>query len=799
MKYQADKIKVLEGLEAVRKRPAMYIGSTGELGLHHLVFEVVDNSVDEAMAGFCDQIEVIIHLDNSVTVIDNGRGIPIDIHPTKKIPAAEVVMTVLHAGGKFDQDTYKVSGGLHGVGVSVVNALSESLQLEIKRDGGVYQQSYARGKPLTELTKTGKTNKRGTKITFKPDGSIFECLEFSYDILSTRLRELSFLNSGLKISITDERTDKEAVFYYQGGIRSFVEHLNRKKTPLHSVPIYLEKNKDGVIIEAAMQYNDSYVEQIFSFANNINTHEGGTHLSGFKSALTRTINSYIASHDLSKNLKVNLTGDDVREGLTAVLSVKLPNPQFEGQTKGKLGNSEIRGIAETLIGEGLAEFLEENPSVSKVIIDKAVNAAQAREAARKAREITRRKGALESTSLPGKLADCSEKDPALCEVFIVEGESAGGSAKQGRNRQYQAILPLKGKILNVEKARVDKMLNNDEIATIVSALGVGVGKIDFDVSKARYHKIIIMTDADVDGSHIRTLLLTFFFRQMEEVIKRGYLYIAQPPLYKVSRGKKERYLKEEKDLQEYLINEGISKVELSFKDGNHKLKGAKLKETIEFLIQYNNYYKKMEYHKAEPEILGLMLKDWGPAHKQIFSEREKLEAYVNSLIQQLDFPVNIEIEEDEEHSLWFANLEFNKDSITNRMTINSELINSPEFKQLVILHERINELDYPPYKIIKEGDDGGEKILYSKEELLNYIMERGKRGINIQRYKGLGEMSPHQLWETTMNPDTRTLLQVRIEDLVEANEMFTILMGDQVEPRREFIESFALEAKNIDV
>ncbi len=797
MEYKADKIKILEGLEAVRKRPAMYIGSTGESGLHHLVFEVVDNSIDEAMAGFCDRIEVVIHLDNSITVKDNGRGIPVDEHPTKKRPAAEVVMTILHAGGKFDQDSYKVSGGLHGVGVSVVNALSENLELEIKRDGGVYQQSYVRGKPTGDLKKTGKTQNQGTKILFKPDEEIFECLEFNFDILSNRLRELSFLNRGVNISILDERTDKQAVFYYEGGIRSFVEHLNRNKTPLNKKPIYLEKNKENVIIEAALQYNDGYSEQIFSFANNINTHEGGTHLSGFKAALTRTINSYITARDLAKNIKINLQGDDIREGLTAVLSVKLPNPQFEGQTKTKLGNSEIKGIVETLINEELSIFLEENPSVAKIIIEKAAKAAQAREAARKARDITRRKGALENSSLPGKLADCSEKDPAQCEIFIVEGESAGGSAKQGRNRQFQAILPLKGKILNVEKARVDKMLSNDEIITIVSALGVGVGKVDFDIGKARYHKTIIMTDADVDGSHIRTLLLTFFFRQMEELIKRGYLYIAQPPLYKVSKGKKETYLKQEKELQEFLINEGTKQLVLTFKENDQELTGTKLKEAIKSLIEYDNYYRKLEQHQIEPDILELIIKGWEPIYKMVFEDREKLQEYINSLTKQLPYLIQIKLEEDEEHSLWFAYLKFKKESIDKAMKIDYELISSPEFRSLVRLHDKINKLDNPPY-ILKNGEKK-EKILNSKEELFEYVLESGKKGNNIQRYKGLGEMNPNQLWETTMNPDTRTLLRVRIEDAVEANEVFTILMGDKVEPRREFIDTYALEAKNIDI
>ncbi len=797
MEYGADKIKVLEGLEAVRKRPAMYIGSTGEAGLHHLVFEVVDNSIDEAMAGYCDNIDVIIHIDNSITVKDNGRGIPVDYHAAQKKSAAEVVMTVLHAGGKFDGESYKVSGGLHGVGVSVVNALSESLDLEIKRDGGVYLQSYRRGAPLTELKKTGKTQKNGTTIVFKPDYEIFESLEFNYDILANRLRELSFLNSGIRISILDKRTDKQAEFYYEGGIRSFVEHLNRKKNSLHPNPIYLQKNKDSVIVEASLQYNDSFSEQIFSFANNINTHDGGTHLSGFKSALTRTINNYISSHDLAKNIKNNLIGDDIREGLTAVLSVKLPNPQFEGQTKAKLGNSEIKGMVETLINEGLSEFLEENPKVAKIIIEKSVNAAKAREAARKARDITRRKGALESNSLPGKLADCSEKDPALCELFVVEGESAGGSAKQGRDRRYQAILPLRGKILNVEKARIDKMLSNNEIVTVVSALGVGIGKDDFNANKSRYHKVIIMTDADVDGAHIRTLLLTFFFRQMEELVRKGFLYIAQPPLFKVSRGKSEKYLKQEKDLQEYLIEAGTKNLVLTFKNGENRLSGDKLKEAIKKLIEYDFYYKKMQRHNFEPKILDLLLKKWKSGDQTIFSDQDLLKKYVYEMTYVMGFFFTTQIEEDEEHSLWFAVLEYKQDGFTKKILFNNDLVNSPEFKQLIRLHELIDELDYPPY-MIKGGKKEDSKV-NSKEELLEYVFENGKKGINLQRYKGLGEMNPDQLWDTTMNPETRTLLQVRIEDAVEAGEVFTTLMGDRVDLRREFIESFATEAKNIDV
>lgn len=853
-KYDSTSIKVLEGLEAVRKRPAMYIGDTSKNGLHHLVYEVVDNSIDEAMAGHCNKIEVTIHIDNSITVTDNGRGIPVDQHKDKKMSAAQVVMTTLHAGGKFDKKSYKISGGLHGVGVSVVNALSSELKMEIKREGNIYYQSYGKGVPTGPLKKVGKAKKRGTKIWFKPDDTIFEYVEFSFDLLSQRLRELAFLNKGIKIIIFDERDDKSHEFYYSGGIVSFILHLNEKKNPLHKKPIYIEKVKDNIQLELAIQYNDSFKENVFSFANNINTIEGGTHLSGFKSALTRTLNNYAQNKGLLKNLNINLSGDDIREGLTAVLSVKIPEPQFEGQTKTKLGNSEVKGIVEQAVNEKLYEFLDENPKIAKAIAAKSINAAQAREAARKAKELVRRKGVLEGSSLPGKLADCSEKDPSLSEVYLVEGDSAGGSAKQGRDRKYQAILPLKGKILNVEKARYDKMLSNDEIRTLITALGTGIGKDDFNVEKARYHKIIIMTDADVDGSHIRTLLLTFFFRQMYEIIEKGYLYIAQPPLYKLKKGKHEEYLKNEKNLTEKLVKFGVENVKLKISGNGQSNVGKELEKIVIKLIEFKNYEEKLEKHKLPKELIEGMLKekldktafedlvrlvtelhnilknilkkegtkinnatlpiffntskglskeDLMALNKQGFKIKNISENFYTAAQQPKKLYVNdtlsidkltIQIDEDNnKYEIVIEGIKKNKDFKTK---ISHELITSVIYKNIRKLYKLIEKLDKPPFELIENGT---KIMIKSTEELLATIINGGKKGLVIQRYKGLGEMNPGQLWETTMDPKKRALLQVKTEDAVAADEIFTILMGDQVEPRREFIKKHSDQVRNLDI
>ena len=785
--YEAGDIKVLKGLEAVKKRPAMYIGNTSFEGLHHLVYEVVDNSVDEALAGFCDKIDVTIHMEGSITVIDNGRGIPTGPHPgdAKGRTAAEIALTELHAGGKFDSKAYTISGGLHGVGVSVVNALSEWLDMEIKQNGEVWEQHYERGIPKEPLTKVGKTKSRGTKITFKPDAEIFETTEFNYDTLSNRFREMAFLNKGLLIGIADERINKEQSFIYKGGIVSFVEHLNKNKNPLHPQPIYVTKEKDGITIEVAIQYNDGYAETLYSFANNINTKEGGTHLIGFKSALTRTANSYATSYGLIKNVKETLTGDDIREGLTAVISVKLPNPQFEGQTKTKLGNSEIKGIVESLVNDTLGSYFEQNPSVARKIIDKALQASRAREAARKARELVR-KGALEHSGLPGKLADCAEKDPSLSEIFIVEGDSAGGSAKQGRDRHYQAILPLKGKILNVEKARFDKMLNSDEIRILITALGTGIEK-DFDITKSRYHRIIIMTDADVDGAHIRTLLLTFFFRQMAQIIENGYLYIAQPPLFKVKKGKSERYIQNEGKLEDMLFELAADEMEIPI--NGKSLTGKTL---IPYLRKLSKFEKLLGWFERRKHDTTLMKTLLGlDINKDILKDEKTIQSIVNKF--KSEFPdVSGEIEFDEEHQAYRVELKRGRLSLR----IDDEFLASPDCKELCSLYATLKELGKPPYKIktkeeIQEFD--------SSKELYNHILSIAKKGINIQRYKGLGEMNPGQLWETTMNPEKRTLLQVSVEDSVKADEIFTILMGDQVEPRKEFIEQHALEVRNLDI
>ncbi len=790
--YGAEHIKVLEGLEAVRKRPAMYIGSTAEAGLHHLVYEVVDNSIDEALAGYCTEVHVHLHIDDSVTVVDNGRGIPTEMHRDGK-PAAEIVLTKLHAGGKFDNDAYKVSGGLHGVGVSVVNALAENLELEIWREGRVYVQSYKRGKPQGDLEVTGHTDRRGTKIRFKPDAKIFDTTSYSFDTLSRRLRELAFLNKGLLITIEDERDEKKHKFHYTGGIVSFVEHLNKKKTGLHEQVIYFSGVREGVDLEIAMQYNDSYQEQIFSFANNINTHEGGTHLSGFKAAMTRTLNSYAVSNNLFKDLKENLSGDDVREGLICVISVKLPQPQFEGQTKTKLGNSEVKGIVETLINEGFGAFLEQNPSVGKKIIGKAVEAARAREAARKARELVRRKGALDSTSLPGKLADCQERSPELSEIFIVEGESAGGSAKQGRDRRTQAILPIKGKILNVEKARYDKMLSHQEIIAMITALGTGIGQEDFDITKLRYHKIIIMTDADVDGSHIRTLLLTFFFRQMPQLMEHGYVYIAQPPLFKVKKGRAAaQYIKDERDMSAFLLKKAVDNVTLSVgksKAAERVLEGRDLRSFLDRLMEITRVFTRVDRHFRDHRIVDMLLESEVHGREYLGSKTKMKE--LAKKISKLGYTANLAA--DEEHSV--DKIVFRHGSSVERQIGYAE-ISSAEYQHLVQLHQASGEWGQPPFTV---KTDKSTTELEDRQDLLDHILAVGKRDLQIQRYKGLGEMNPDQLWETTMDPEKRRLLQVQVSDAVGSDEIFSILMGDAVEPRRQFIQDNALDVKNLDV
>jgi DNA gyrase subunit B len=791
-RYDATSIKVLGDLEAVRKRPAMYIGSTTEQGLHHLVWEVVDNSVDEAMAGFADEINVIVHDDNSVTVIDNGRGIPVDMHATEKKPAAEVVMTVLHAGGKFDSDTYKVSGGLHGVGVSVVNALSDWLDLEIWRDGQVWEQSYERGVPTSKLKETGKTRKTGTKVTFHPDASIFEKIVFSYDILAQRLRELAFLNKGLKITLQDERSDKSTEFRFTGGIVEFVKHLNRGKQTLHDSPIYMEGKRDSLEVEIALQYNDSYAENIFSFANTINTVDGGTHLAGFRSALTRSINNFASAAGMLKEQKdeVSITGDDVREGLVAVVSVKLPQPQFEGQTKGKL-NSDIKGQVEQLVNERLGEYFDKHTTVARRIIGKCIDAARAREAARKARELTRRKSAMDSSGLPGKLADCQERDPARCEVFIVEGESAGGSAKQGRDRRYQAILPLKGKILNVEKARYDKMLGHEEIRAIITALGTGIGKDDFDAAKLRYHKVILMTDADVDGSHIRTLLLTFFFRHMKELVERGHVYIAQPPLYRVKRGKIDRYIRDEREFSRELMKRATEDHVVKAKEGV-SLEGGAL---TQFLLNVQEYAqvaaKLVRRLRSERAVVDLLAA--GELEKKADFEDKRALDRLAKAIEKAKLKLEGKIAYDEEHSL-------HELVLTNGpgpgIRINWALASMPEYKRLRALAHSIAESDKPPFTVARNGD----KVTKERAaDVLAYVLEDAKKEFTITRFKGLGEMNPEQLWETTMNAETRTLLQVKLEDVVEAEKMFTTLMGENVEERRKFIEENALDVVNLDI
>ncbi|MGB4781336.1 DNA topoisomerase (ATP-hydrolyzing) subunit B [Candidatus Methylomirabilis sp.] len=800
--YNAAKIQVLEGLEAVRKRPAMYIGSTGLDGLHHLVYEVVDNSVDEALVGCCDQVEVTVHSDNSVTVVDNGRGIPIDIHERTGRPALEVVMTTLHAGGKFDNSAYKVSGGLHGVGLSVVNALAERLEVEVWRGGKRYLQQYERGKPTGDLEEVGKARRTGTRVTFVPDHEIFEDRTFSLDTLSNRLRELAFLNKGLRIRLADERINDVREFYYTGGIRSFVELLNENKAVLHPKPIYIEAQRDATVVEVAIQYNDGYSETVFSFANNINTHDGGAHLIGFRSALTRTINSYATSHDLLKNLKATLTGDDIREGLTAVISVKLPNPQFEGQTKARLNNPDMKGLVETIINEKLAEYLEENPAIGRQIIEKATEAARAREAARKAKELARRKGPLEGDDLPGKLADCSEKNPALCEMYIVEGDSAGGSAKQGRDRRFQAILPLRGKILNTERARADKMLSSAQIRILISAIGAGIDP-EFDIGRLRYHRIIIMTDADVDGEHIRTLLLTFFFRHLRQVVEGGHLYIAQPPLYKVKKGKAERYLKDDRAMEEFLLEAAADSLRVESSNGGTAWTGQRLHGMMRKLITWQHCLRAMERRGRHSGAVVALVQSGGVPRGSLKDEdkaRQLLARLLAALRDQAARlgPAEGRVEWDEEQEACRILLSFGSNGQGQRSVaaIDQGLIGSPEYRELEAAAAALAGLGVPPFNVAAEGESSSAE---SWSDLLDKSMELAKKGLAVQRYKGLGEMNPEQLWRTTMNPETRTLLRVAVEDAVAAEQIFTTLMGDQVEPRRQFIERHATEVSSLDI
>jgi DNA gyrase subunit B len=795
--YDSSSIKVLEGLEAVRLRPAMYIGSTGVAGLHHLVYEVVDNSVDEALAGHATHIEVTIHIDNSVTVVDDGRGIPVDMHE-EGVSAAEVVLTKLHAGGKFDSNSYKVSGGLHGVGVSCVNALAEFFRLEIWRDKSTWEQEYSRGVPKGPLQRTGKAgNKTGTKITFRPDFTIMDPGAFNFDTLAQRLRELAFLNKGLKITLMDEREDpvKSHEFHYSGGIAEFIKHLNRGKNTLHDKPIHFEADREvpnGILtMEVALQYNDSYSETLFSFANNINTVDGGTHMSGFRSALTRTINAAGQAAGLFKDVKENLSGDDVREGLTAVISVKLPQPQFEGQTKGKL-NSDIAGKVTEFVNDKLAEYFDKNPAVMKRIVGKAIEAARAREAARKARDLTRRKGALDSGGLPGKLADCQEKDPERCEVYLVEGESAGGTAKGGRDRRYQAILPLRGKILNVEKARYDKMLGHEEIRAMITAIGTGIGKDDFNVAKLRYNKIIIMTDADVDGSHIRTLLLTFFFRHMQELITRGHVFVAQPPLYRIKKGKSEKYIKDDREFTAEILRRAMENVSVEYGAQEvTKIEKGELRSFLMSLDELQTVWRQAERRLRDSRVVEVLTNSlYKVDSKADFAEKENVQPVFEAL-QALKLPV--ELKRDEEHSVWEVRY---RDATHAERVIGVELAQQPEFKKLRVVAKQIARHNQPPFTAI---NDGHRELLTGWRELLSYIKAEGMRDAQVQRYKGLGEMNAEQLWETTMNPDKRTLLQVRLEDLVECEEIFSTLMGDDVESRRKFIETNALDVRNLDV
>lgn len=784
--YGASDIKVLEGLEAVRKRPGMYIGSTGPNGLHHLVYEIIDNSIDEAMAGYCDTIRVKLHKDNSITVEDNGRGIPTGPHPTMKgKDTAEVVMTVLHAGGKFQEGAYKVSGGLHGVGVSVVNALSQKLILKIFREGKQFEQTYSRGKPLTPVEVKGDSTARGTTLQFWPDEEIFETTEFSHDTLSTRFRELAFLNTGVRILFEDEKTGKTEEFKYDGGLKSFVQHLNQKKNVIHDI-IHFQAVKEGVMTEVAIQYNDTYSETLFSYCNNINTHEGGTHILGFRTALTRVLTGYASSNDMVKGAKFNLSGDDCREGLCAVVSVKVPEPQFEGQTKTKLGNSEVKGIVQSLVHENLKYFMDENPSAARKILQKIIDAARARDAAKRAHELARRKSALDFSGLPGKLADCQERDPKLCEIYIVEGDSAGGSAKLGRDRKYQAILPLKGKILNVEKARIDKVLNHEDIKTIITALGAGFGESEFNLDKLRYHKVVIMTDADYDGSHIRTLLLTFFYRKMPELVEAGHLFIAQPPLYKVKKGKKETYFKEEEAMSNFLLDEGVENVSYSY--GSKKIEKEELKALAKKCLQYNNSILKL-FQDYDSDFLSIALVSLAASPSSLLDQKfwddikTKFEAeYINKSFQ-------VEIKDQKLIVSTFESGYERQFSIEEKDLKDGNLARAYQQAQ-----ELLEKAKFPGKMITQEA----ESKVFHPVQVYQQIRGRGEKGIYIQRYKGLGEMNPDQLWETTMDPAKRTLLQVTVDDAVKANELFTILMGDEVEDRREFIQENALKVRNLD-